>query len=68
MNGYISREEFNKAIKEVNDNIDDIKENHLSTIYALIDSVLDKVSTLRWVFIAGMAVLGVVLGLLQVFG
>lgn len=61
MEDYVTRKEFKKAIKEINGKIDDIKDNHLA-------GIIERVNTLRWVFIAGMAVLGVVLGVLQVFG
>lgn len=64
MEDYVTREEF----KEVKDDVKDIKDNHLPSILKSIDALKDKVKDLKWFFVAGMAVLGIVLGMLQVSG
>ena len=61
---YVSHKEF----QEVKEDVKDIKDNHLVSIARRIDALTDKVKDLKWLFLGGMAVLGIVLGLLQVFG
>jgi len=61
---YVKYEEF----KEVKKDVKDIKDNHLPSILKSIDALKDKVKDLKWFFLGGMAVLGIVLGILQVFG
>ena len=65
---YVEREEFLRVCKEINDKIDDITDNHLSSIYSLISVVYDKVRDLKWFVIGVGGVLAIVLTLLQVFG
>jgi len=64
MEDHVTREEF----KEVKDDVRDIKDNHLASITKQLDALTGRVKDLRWFFLGGMAVLGVVLGMLQVFG
>lgn len=57
---YVTHKEFLSAIK-------DIKENHLASIIKQIESVARDVRNLRWFFLGGIGLLGVVLTMLQVF-
>ena len=66
----VTRDEFNKAMAEVKAEIADIKDNHLNTIEdwiisidTTIDKIKDKVSTNRWVFIAGLAIITIITGI-----
>lgn len=69
---YVTKDELNEACKEINDKVDDMRDNHLSTIFDAItwltDFVDKKVNRIYWVIGIGLALLGVVLTMLQVFG
>ena len=67
-NDYVERKEFEEAMKQVNDKMDDITDNHLNSIEAWILWLDKSIGNLRWFFTAGMVLLGVVLAILQVFG
>jgi len=76
---YITKEEFEKECKGINDRIDDLANNHLDTIFnaiVLIDDKFEKFCDrvdrkINKVYIglgAGFGLLAVVLTMLQVFG
>jgi len=69
---YVTKDELYEACKEINDKIDDVKDNHLNSIYNAItwlsDMVEKKVNRVYWVIGIGLALLAVVLTILQVFG
>ena len=69
---YLPKEEFEEwkdsDFKELKDSVEDIKENHLASIWLAIQFVMRDVGNLRWFIIGSVAVLGIVLALLEVFG
>lgn len=63
-NEYVTHKEFRgikRSLRNASAEIKDIKENHLTAIAR-------DIKNLRWFFMAGMVVLGIVLAILQVFG
>ena len=62
MSDYVTQEKFDKACGVINKKIDDVKDNHLLSIYGLISDLDKRVGNLRW-FIIGV---GVGLGILQI--
>ena len=64
--------EVKQELDEVKADIKDIKDNHLvsllNKLVVLEDKIDDKVSDLRWFIMASLVVLGLVLGMLQVYG
>lgn len=64
--------EVKQEITDIKKDIKDIKDNHLvgivKKITALEDKLDDKISDLRWFIMASLVVLGLVLGMLQVYG
>lgn len=69
---HVTKDELNQACKEINDRIDDVKDNHLDSIFNAItwltDMVEKKVNRVYWVIGVGLALLAVILAMLQVFG
>ena len=55
------KDELAQACKGINDRIDDIKDNHLASIYR-------QVRDLKWFVLGVGGVLAIVLTLLQLFG
>ena len=68
MNNYVTKEQLDKACNEINDRIDDIKDNHLNSIWAYIGFLDRSIGNLRWWIMGSVAVLGIVLAIIQVFG
>ena len=68
MSDYATKEDLEEKCKEINGKIDNIMNNHLPHILSLIEMVKDRVMTNRWVFLGSVAVLGVALGIRDVFG
>ena len=68
MNEYVTKEDLERKCDEINGKIEEIKSNDLPHLFALVDMIKDRVMTNRWVFIASVGVLGIVLGILEVFG
>ena len=64
MNDYVTKDEF----KELKDEVDDIRDNHLQSIYTSIQFIWKDIGNLRWWIMGSVAILGVVLAILQVFG
>jgi hypothetical protein len=64
MEDHVTRKEF----RELKDDVTDIRDNHLVTITEKLSALTEKVRDLKWFFLGGMAVLGLILGILQVFG
>ena len=64
MNDYVTKDEF----KELKDEVDDIRDNHLQSIYTSIQFIWRDIGNLRWWIMGSVAILGVVLAILQVFG
>jgi len=64
MNDYVTKDEF----KELKDEVDDIRDNHLQSIYTSIQFIWKDIGNLRWWIMGSVAVLGIVLAILQVFG
>ena len=69
---YVSQEDFDKKCKEINDNIDDIKDNHLSSIYNAQLWFNDKLEQIEKKFTKnlalGVALIAVFLAVIEVFG
>ena len=65
---YVTKDELTEACQGINDKIDDIKDNHLKSIYSLISVVSGKVNDLKWFVVGVGVVLALVLTILQVFG
>lgn len=69
---YITKDEFQKECKAINDKIDDLANNHLGTIFDAIvwlEGLVDrKINKVYWVLGGGFGLLAVVLTMLQVFG
>ena len=63
MNDYVTKDEF----KELKDEVDDIRDNHLQSIYTSIQFIWKDIGNLRWWIMGSVAILGVVLAILQVF-
>lgn len=61
-------EEFDKRLSAIEEKIDDIADNHLPSLYGMLDDVASRVRDLRWYIMIASGVLGVVLAMLQVFG
>ena len=64
MNDYVTNDEF----KELKEEVDDIRDNHLQSIYTSIQFIWKDIGNLRWWIMGSVAVLGIVLAILQVFG
>ena len=65
---YATKEDLDKKCNEIRGEIKGIKTNDLPHLFALVDMIKDRVMTNRWVFIVSVGVLGIVLGILEVFG
>lgn len=61
-------EEIRGRLNAIEERLEDITENHLASIYGLIDDVASRVRDLRWYIMIASGVLGVVLAMLKVFG
>lgn len=59
--------ELHKRCDHIDKRLEDIEENHLPHLFALIDAVKDKVHDLRWQILVAVSVIGVVLAILEVF-
>jgi len=55
-------------LQEVKEDIKDIKDNHLSSIWAAINFLDKSVGSLRWWILGSVSILGIVLAILQVLG
>jgi len=55
-------------VEQLKEDVEEIKDNHLSCIFTAVMMLNDKVKTNRWMFMGGMALLGLVIGLVQCFG
>lgn len=65
---YVEHEEFARITKEIKDDIEDIKDNHLASIWVAIGFLDRNVGQLRWWILGSVALLGVVLAILEVRG
>ena len=61
-------ERHGEEIKELRDDVKDIKDNHLTSIEAWLLWLDRSVNNLRWFMLAGLAILGIVLAIIEVFG
>ena len=72
MSEHVTKEELDRAIQTVNDSIDDIKDNHLGSIYAGIvwlSNKIEKVENRFYKIIGiGIALIAIVLAILEVMG
>ena len=59
--------ELNTRCDKIDKRLEDIEENHLPHLFALIDNVKDKLTDLRWQILVAVSVIGVVLAILEVF-
>ena len=66
MNGEEIKD-LNTRCDKIDKRLEDIEENHLPHLFALIDNVKDKVTDLRWQILVAVSVIGVVLAILEVF-
>lgn len=57
-----------KDVESIRADITDIKENHLTSLLSKLSHLEDRISDLRWFFMAGLVILGVVLAILEVYG
>ena len=64
---YVTHEQLKEECDKINERIDEVTDNHLPHLFDLVDQVLDKVSTLKWVVVAGAGVISIVLAMLHVF-
>lgn len=65
---YVKYKDFIKVTNELRDDIEDIRDNHLASIFSAVMNLADQVKNLRWFFLGGIALLGVIMAMLQVFG
>ena len=49
-----------KDLKRVEDKVDDIKDNHLDSIYASIQFILKDISNLRWFIMGSIGVIAII--------
>ena len=61
-------ENIERETREVHTAVDDIKDNHLKSIWAYMGFLEKSVGNLRWYIIGSVALLGVVLAILEVKG
>ena len=64
---YVTHEQLKEECDKINERIDEVTDNHLPHLFDLVDQVLDKVNTLKWVVVAGAGVISIVLAMLHVF-
>jgi len=67
MDDYVTKDEFHKECKGIEDKIDDLKENDLHSIWLAIEVIFKDIGNLRWFIVGGFTILGIVLALLKLF-
>jgi len=67
MDDYVTKDEFRKECKGIEDKIDDLKENDLHSIWLAIEVIFKDIGNLRWFIVGGFSILGIVLALLKLF-
>jgi hypothetical protein len=60
--------EIKRNMAHIQGELDDIKDNHLQSIYASIEFILRDISNLRWYIMGGIGILAIVVTLIQCFG
>jgi len=72
---YMNEDEIRKELEKLEAQIEDIKSNHLDSIYTAIklcvrdiNNCHRDINNLRWFIMAGTAVLGIVIALVDLLG
>ena len=68
MNDYVTKEEFKQRCDKVDEKLEDITDNHLTTIWGAIEFIFHDIRNIRWLIMGGVGVLAIVLAILEVFG
>ena len=64
----MNEDEIRKELEKLESQIEDIKSNHLDSIYTAIKLCMRDINNLRWFIMAGTAVLGIVIALVELLG
>ncbi|RLC34002.1 MAG: hypothetical protein DRZ76_03490 [Candidatus Nealsonbacteria bacterium] len=64
----MNEDEIRKELEKLENQIEDIKSNHLDSIYTAIKLCMRDINHLRWFIMAGTAVLGIVIALVELLG